>query len=210
MKLLLTGFEPFGGSKINPSELLIRRLAGERIGEFTVSSVLLPVDRIVGPEKLLERLKTLDPDAALCLGEAPGRAAVTIERIAVNLIDFGIPDNAGNQAVDEPVLPGEPAAYFSTLPVRECLQALLDAGIPTELSLSAGSYLCNQVFYHLLHYVAASNRQIPVGFIHLPSLPEQAAQQPRQVSSMSLETSLAAVRAVIACLSHMTRVEQAG
>jgi pyroglutamyl-peptidase len=210
MKLLLTGFEPFGGSKTNPSEQVIRRLAGERIGEFTVSSVLLPVDRFQGPEKMLGRLKALDPDAVLCLGEASGRATVAIERIAVNLVDFRIPDNAGNQVVDEAVLPGGPAAYFATLPVRESIQALLNAGIPAELSLSAGSYLCNQVFYHLLHYISGSGRQITAGFVHLPALPEQAAQQARPLPTMSFETSLAAVRTIIACLSQTMRMERAG
>lgn len=205
MQLLLTGFEPFGGSEINPSEQVARALDGQAAGAYTICAEILPVDRQRGPERLLAAVTRLQPDAVICLGEASGRAVVSLERVAINLLDYRIADNAGNQVVDQPVVDGGPAAYFATLPLRAILPAVLEAGVPAEVSLSAGTFLCNQVMYTLLHHLAHHSPGVPAGFIHLPALPEQAAQAGKGAPSMSLETSLRAVRAAIAAMPGPAR-----
>lgn len=197
MKLLITGFEPFGGSTVNPSAKVITALATNPPEGIVTVTQLLPVDCSLAPSTLINILSVEHPDGVICLGEASGRQAVSVERVAVNLLDFRIPDNAGIQKIDEAVIPGGPAAYFSTLPVRQISQAILDAHIPAELSLSAGSYLCNQVLYHLLHFITVSDWKIPAGFIHLPSLPEQAANKNGGIPSMCLETAYQAVLTAI-------------
>jgi pyroglutamyl-peptidase len=201
MKFLVAGFEPFGGSTINPSAQAAQALDGQVIGGARLAGTVLPVDGQLGPRRMLEALHDCRPDGVVCLGEASERAVLSIERVAINLRDYRIPDNSGRQVVDEPVVPGGPAAYFATLPVRKILQALLEAGIPAELSLSAGTYLCNQVMYHLLHDLAVNERKIPAGFIHLPALPQQAAGAPRPQPSMGLETTLAGIRTAIAVMT---------
>ena len=125
---------------------------------------------------MLKALEEAHPAAVLCLGEATRRPAISIERVAVNLLDFRIPDNAGAQITDQPIREDGPAAYFSTLPVRALLNALHGSKLPAELSLTAGSYLCNQIFYTLMHALAAQGSKVTAGFIHLPALPEQAAK----------------------------------
>jgi len=165
VKTLVTGFEPFGGSDRNPSAELITRLVGE------VITVVLPVEfdavRKLVPNLLAEHR----PTHVVCLGLSGCATGLTLERVAINLIDARIPDNAGEQPVDRPVVPGAPAARFSTLPVKAMLRAVQATGIPGELSLSAGSYVCNALFYHVLHAAAAFPRDIRprCGFIHVPS-----------------------------------------
>ena len=195
MKILLSGFEPFGGSAINPSAEVIRAIAGHAMAPFDLCTVLLPVTCDGGPVALVQAVDAVKPDAVLCLGQANGRNALSIERVAINLLDFAIPDNAGKTIIDEPVVPGGPAAYFTTLPARTLLVAIRKAGVPAELSLSAGAYLCNQVFYRLLHHIAVNALPIRAGFIHLPSLPEQVIDRPGP--SMGLETMVAGVRAAL-------------
>lgn len=193
-KILVTGFEPFGGSEFNPSQQVALALQGQTAGDSVITSAILPVDRDGGPRALLAEIEQRQPHAVVCLGEAARRPAVSVERIAVNLLDYRIPDNNGAQVTDLPVEPDGPAAYFSTLPVREIYEAILAAGIPVELSLSAGAFLCNQVFYTGRHYVSRQEKSIPLGFIHLPALPEQAAKAQAPYASMNLETSLRAIR----------------
>ena len=165
MKTLVTGFEPFGGFNRNPSAELITRLEGDAI------TVVLPVEfeavRKLIPDLLAEHC----PTHVVCLGLSGCATGLTLERVAINLIDARIPDNAGDQPVDRPVIPGAPAARFSTLPVKAMLRAVQATGIPGELSLSAGSYVCNALLYHVLHASAAFTRDIrPIcGFIHVPS-----------------------------------------
>ena len=197
MKLLLSGFEPFDGSAINPSEQVILRLEHYSLPGVELVRVVLPVDAARGPAALIEAFEENSPDVVLSLGEASGRSALSVERIAVNLMDFRIPDNSGASVVDQPIIPGGPAAFFSTLPIRLIVDRLREAGIPAELSLSAGAYLCNQVFYTMLHHLASRKLSIPAGFIHLPRLPAQVSTQKSSVPSMSLETSLAGVQRTI-------------
>ena len=176
MRLLLTGFEPFNHSSTNPSMQAVLRLAGCPPAGIELYTVILPVEHRRGPQELLRAIEAAGPEAVVCLGEA-GWEGLSIERVAVNLIDDTIPDNAGEQWVDQPVAPEGPAAYFTTLPARAMQQAILEAGVPVELSLTAGAFLCNQVAYTLMHYLATrgGSEIIPAGFIHLPQLPEQAA-----------------------------------
>ncbi|HTX78317.1 MAG TPA: pyroglutamyl-peptidase I [Longilinea sp.] len=199
---LLTGFEPFGGSSINPSEQVTHALDGEIIAGLKVAGAILPVDQQRAPEVLLKAIDDTHPAAVLCLGEATRRPVISIERVAVNLLDFRIPDNAGAQTSNQPVVENGPAAYFSALPVRALLDALQTADLPAELSLTAGSYLCNQIFYTLMHTLATQQSKIPGGFIHLPALPEQAAKLESPCPSMSLETDLKAIRLVIETISR--------
>jgi pyroglutamyl-peptidase len=197
LNVLVTGFEPFGGSQVNPSEQVICALRQIKIPGVALTTVLLQVHRRQGPRELIHSVQTVSPDAVLCLGEAAGRAAISIERIAVNLLDFRIPDNAGEQVVDEPVIPGGPAAYFTSLPVRKIQKAMEEKKIPSELSHSAGTYLCNQVLYYLLHHIATESLKTIAGFIHLPALPQQAALRPVLIPSMSLETALLGIHTAI-------------
>jgi len=197
MKILLTGFEPFDSSPINPSEAIIRALEDEAIPGVKLETAVLPVDLVRGPAALLHAVADAQPEAILCLGQASRRAVISIERVAVNLLDFRIPDNAGNQVEDQVIVPDGPAAYFTTLPVREIFETIKEHGIPAELSLSAGAYLCNQITYILLHHLRGQGLKLPTGFIHLPALPEQAAQMKGSVPSMSLETMIQGIRIAI-------------
>jgi pyroglutamyl-peptidase len=197
MQFLVTGFEPFGQSIINPSEQVVQQVAIAPFAGFQVATAVLPVHRTHGPETLLTAVQQTNPDAIVCLGEAGGRHAISIERVAVNLLDYGIADNDGQLVQDEPIAPDGPAAYFTTLPVRQLKQAVQAVGIPAELSLSAGAYLCNQVTYELLHFLAQQQLAIPAGFVHLPFLPQQAATRPRKHPSMALETMVTAVSTLL-------------
>lgn len=204
--VLLTGFEPFGGSMVNPSQMVIETLRSTGMEGVRLETVLLPVDYKKAPGILHRALDSIQPDIAICLGEASGRSRISIERVAVNLLDFRIPDNQGQTIEDEPVIPGAPAAYFTSLPHKHLLNGLLEEGIPAELSMSAGTYLCNQVCFFLMYHRALRGWEIPAGFIHLPSLPEQAAAMAAQgktnVPSMSLEVMVMGVRKVVEVLSQ--------
>lgn len=200
MRLLLTGFEPFGGSKVNPSEQVVCALAREKIAGIDLRTAVLPVDCARGPATLIRAVEESQPDAVLCLGEASRRIAISIERVAINLMDYRIADNAGNQIVDEPIVADGPAAYFVTLPVRAMIDAAHAAGVPAELSLSAGAYLCNQVAFSLLHHLSQKRSKIRAGFVHLPALPEQVSGHHPPIPSMGLETMVKGIRAVIGAI----------
>ena len=138
------------------------------------------------------------PDAVLCVGQASGRAALTPERAALNLRDASIPDNAGNRPVDEPVVPGGPAAYFTTLPVREMAEAIRRAGLPAAISSSAGTFVCNDLLYTLLYRIEREGLPIRCGFLHVPCLPEQAAEG---TPSLPLEDTVRGLAAAVAALT---------
>jgi len=197
VRLLLSGFEPFAGSPINPSQQLAEALAAERMDGVQINSLILPVDGALAPAALIAALDAQQPDAVISLGQATGRAVMSLERVAVNLLDYSIPDNTGKLIVDEPVVAGGPAAYFATVPVRAMLEAMRGAGVPAELSLSAGAYLCNQVLYAVLHHIAANRLPVRAGFIHVPALPQQVPPGTTRLPSMSLATMLTGVRAAI-------------
>ena len=198
MKLLLTGFEPFDGRSLNPSQLAVQQLVSEGLPGCEIVPVILPVIADIAPGLLLTRLEEVQPEVLLSLGLAGSRPVISIERIAINLLDFRIPDNAGRQLLDNPIVADGPAAYFATLPVRAMYEAVLAAGVPVELSLSAGAYLCNQVMYAALHLIAVRGWRIRAGFVHLPALPEMVTTRP--IPSMSLETMLTGLRAMLAVI----------
>ncbi|TXH72035.1 MAG: pyroglutamyl-peptidase I, partial [Lysobacteraceae bacterium] len=149
--VLLTGFEPFGGERRNPSWEAVRRLRGARIAGHRVVVARLPVAFADSLPVLRRALREYRPALTICIGQAGGRARISLERVALNLIDARIPDNTGAQPVDKPVVVDGPAAYFGSLPVKAMLVALDAAGFSAELSHSAGTYVCNQVFYGLMH-----------------------------------------------------------
>jgi pyroglutamyl-peptidase len=183
--ILITGFEPFGSHSINPSALAAEQLDGRTIAGYRVRTQLLPVDHAAAPAALLAALDRHRPTLTLSLGLAGGRQGLTVERVAINSLDFPLPDNAGAQVEDEPVLVGGPAAYFSSLPVRAIATRWRATGIPGAVSNSAGTYICNQVLYHALHHLQDAGTR--AGFIHLPYLPEQVVTERVAAGSMSLD-----------------------
>lgn len=191
--ILVTGFEPFGGEARNPSWEAARAVDGERVGGALLVARRLPC--VVGEvrQALAAAIDEVEPRLVLSLGLAGGRADVSIERVAINVIDARIPDNAGRQPVDEPVIEDGPAAYFSTLPIKALAQALRERGIPASISQSAGTYVCNAAFYGLMHLIATRRPALRGGFVHLPYLPEMAARHPG-APSLALDTLAEAIR----------------
>ena len=195
MKILVTGFEPFGGESRNPAAEILKALPSV-IGGAEIKKLLLPVVRWDAPNHLERIAGFEDPDVILSLGQAGGRAGVSVERVAVNLDDYRIPDNAGNQPQDEPIDPSGPDAYLCTLPVKKMVDAIREEGIPAEVSLSAGAFVCNHVFYCANRWMAGQGRGGKAGFIHIPYLPEQVTDKPN-MPSMSLHLSAIAVEKAI-------------
>ena len=172
MIALVTGFAPFGGDAINPSYEAVRRLPS-RIGNLEVIAAELPTSFARAPRKLRALIARVQPDIVLCVGLAADRDALCVERVAVNLCHARIPDNDGAQPAEKPVIGRAPAAYFSTLPVAEIVNALCGAGLRAEMSMSAGTFVCNRVFYGLMHDAAKHKRGkhgLRAGFVHVPAL----------------------------------------
>lgn len=184
-RILLTGFDPFGGETVNPSWEAARALHGRRIGGHRVVARQIPTEFAASLRLLKAALRETTPAIVLGVGQAGGRAQLSLERVAINLQDARIPDNTGAQPIDEPVIPGAPAAYFSTLPLKAMLAALHEAGLPAAISHTAGTYVCNHLAYAALHW-SAPKRRVRTGFIHIPWLPLQAASRPG-APSMALD-----------------------
>jgi pyroglutamyl-peptidase len=176
--LLLTGFEAFGddpsGQDLNPSAQVALALSGQRVGPWRIAGEVLPCVFGQAPRVLKKLIAEYQPEAVICLGQAGGRAAISIERIAINWDEAALPDNAGTVRSGQPILKTAPAAYFSTLPIHAMRDAVQKQGLPAEISSSAGQFVCNHVFFHLMNNLKKSKRNIPAGFIHVPYLPEQA------------------------------------
>jgi len=185
MKILVTGFAPFGGEEMNPAWEAVKRLPPTVAGAEIVRLEIPTVFAQCGPA-VEAAIQAHRPDAVLCVGQAGGRACVTVERVAVNLADAGIPDNAGAQPVDEPVRADGPAAYFATVPVKAMVENVRAGGIPCQLSNSAGTYVCNCVMYEVLHMAAVRYPGIRAGFLHVPYADEQAVVKPAGTPSASL------------------------
>ncbi|MBO1336313.1 pyroglutamyl-peptidase I [Streptomyces sp. VRA16 Mangrove soil] len=173
-RVLLTGFEPFGGASVNPSWEAARLVAAAPPDGLDVAAVRLPCVFGESIAALRSAVADVRPDLVVCLGQAGGRPGVTVERVAINLDDARIPDNAGAQPIDEPVVPGGPAAYFSSLPVKACVAAMRSAGVPAAVSHTAGTFVCNHVAYGLAHLLATELPGVRGGFVHVPWAPEQA------------------------------------
>ena len=171
-RVLLTGFGPFDGQAVNASSLAVREVAARWTGPVELEVRELPVSFRGARQQLRTAIAEVEPDLVVCVGEAGGRAAVGVERVAVNVIDARIPDNDGSAPVDVPVIAGAPAAFFSTLPVKACAAAVRDVGVPVEVSNTAGLYVCNATFYALQHLLA-SRPEVRSGFVHVPRTPAQ-------------------------------------
>ncbi len=190
-KLLITGFDPFGGESINPSWEAVRLLP-ERIGQYNIEKLQIPTVFQKAANIVIEKATEISPDVIICVGQAGGRKGVTPEVIGINLNEASIKDNEGNMPVNVPIVSDGPAAYFSTLPIRDMVKAVNDEGIACTLSYSAGAFVCNDVLYTLLHHYRNSTTR--VGFIHAPFLPEQAKEK---VPGMTLEDIVRALTAAI-------------
>ncbi|MCF4981321.1 pyroglutamyl-peptidase I [Pseudomonas gessardii] len=191
--VLLTGFEPFDQDPINPSWEAVRLLDGVQLQEgVTIVARQLPCAFATAGVCLDQLLAEHQPQLVIATGLGPGRSDISIERVAINLIDARIPDNLGVQPIDTAVIPEGPAAYFSTLPVKAMVKSVREAGVAASVSQTAGTFVCNQVFYHLQHALAGSG--VRSGFIHVPFLPGQGgAHQP----SMALATTVAGLRVAL-------------
>jgi pyroglutamyl-peptidase len=200
MKALVTGFEPFGGDRVNPSFEALARLP-RRLGALDLATSALPVAYGGALPALREAIAANAPDIVLCTGLAGGRAELSLERVAINIDDARIPDNDGSQPIDRPVIAGGPAAYFSTLPIKAAAAALREAGLPATVSNSAGTFLCNHVFYGLMHEAAlikqkTGGNRFRGGFLHVPYLPSQAARIPG-APSMALEQIVEGIEIIL-------------
>ena len=184
-KILLTGFEPFGGSTVNPSISACRRLEGKRVDGFEIVVEEIPLRFHEIRSAIEEHIARLDPAAVICTGQS-SRALISLERVAINIADARIPYNCGTHPVDERLNGEGPAAYFSALPLREILKAVKEAGVPVGISNSAGTFGCNQILYHLMDYRSRLGLEIPAGFIHVPCLPEQAINKSKPSMSLDL------------------------
>ena len=195
MKALVTGFEPFGGELVNPAHEALGRLPA-RLGALAIETRMLPAVFGEALDVLEEAVRAAAPDIVLCVGLAGGRAALSLERVAINIEDARIPDNKGRQSIDLPVVAGGPAAYFATLPIKAAAAELREAGLPAVVSNSADTFVCNHVFYGLMHLAATRRLDLRGGFLHVPYLPSQAARQ-EGAPSMALEDIVRGIEIVL-------------
>ena len=213
MKILVTGFDPFGGEKINPALETIKRLPDTILGAQIIK---LEIPTVVGKSlaKIKETVEKENPDAVLSIGQAGGRSEITVERIGINIDDCRIPDNEGNQPIDEPVVKGGPAAYFVTVPIKAIVENIKAHNIPASISNTAGTFICNHVCYGVAHLAAqrtAAGKPMKSGFIHIPFLPEQVIGKPALTPSMSLETIVSGItHALEAIIEHGSDIKVSG
>ncbi|TCS84198.1 pyroglutamyl-peptidase I [Tepidibacillus fermentans] len=199
-KLLLTGFEPFLEYPINPTEKIVKELNGKTVGHYQIFGHILPVDYKKAADELFNVFDQVKPDVVISLGLAAGRNRVTPERVAINCND-GPVDNQGNVLTDEEIVQDGPAAYFSTLPIRKMVQALQEVGLPSEISNTAGTYLCNHVMYSMLHKIAKEGLSVRAGFIHIPASHELAIKN-RSLPSWSHTQLVQAIETIIRVLDE--------
>ena len=197
--ILLTGFEPFGDSHINPSIEACKPLDGKDYNGYRVKvvEILLRFDEV--RPSLVKAIEKTKPSAVICTGQA-GSSMIRLERVAINVADARIAYNCGKQPVDEPIVDDGPVAYFSTLPLRKMLAAIEEEKVPVTISNSAGTFGCNHIFYDLMHYIEEEELGIPGGFIHVPSLPEQAIK--KQGPSMSLDLIVKALETAVKVIAE--------
>jgi len=196
MKALVTGFDAFGGDEVNPSSLAMHRLK-RQIGNLAIHTVELPTSYARSSIVLRGAIHEVQPDIVLGVGQAGGRAELCLERVAINVQDARIKDNDGKQPVDRPVVRDGPAAYFSTLPIKACVTEMRKAGLPAAVSNTAGTFVCNQVFYATMDMAAQHALGFRGGFLHIPYLPEQAARL-GGAPSMALDDIVRGIEIVLA------------
>ena len=192
MRILITGFEPFGKATLNPSGEIVKQISGDNI-----VTAILPVTYAQSAERLLALIAEHNPDVVICLGQAEGRTQITPEKVAINLDDARLPDNAGVQRSDVKILDNGPDAYFTTLPINKMVEAIKAAGVPASVSLSAGAFLCNHVFYVAQNKFAGN--KVRSGFVHVPLMDSQAPEFPG-LPTMPLDQMVTAVRAMLEVL----------
>ncbi len=198
MKILVTAFDPFGGASLNPAWEAVSRIPeewdGAQVARLQVPTVFGDAERAA-----LAEAERISADIILCIGQAGGRSSISVERVAINLDDAPIPDNRGNQPIDRPISENGAPAYFSSIPVKEIAEAIRQAGVPAELSCTAGTYVCNHLLYRVLEDSALHHPDRKCGFLHVPYLPEQVIHQSR-TPSMSLDTILKGLKAALAAI----------
>ena len=199
MKILLTAFTPFDGESINPA-LEAMKLLPDKVGNLEVLKLEVPTVFGKSTNLVLETIEREKPDFVLSIGQAGGRAEITPERIAINIDDAGIPDNEGNQPVDQPIYLDGENAYFSTLPVKAMVEAIKKEGRPAALSNSAGTYVCNHLMYSVLYYIQINALPIKAGFIHVPYIPEQTVEK-KDKPSLPLQDIVKGLKASIEAIS---------
>jgi len=193
--VLVTGFTPFGGESTNPSWEIVKALP-ETISGWTVERLKVPTEFGRAIDVTARAIDRHQPDIVLCFGQAGGRAGISVERVAINIDDARIADNAGRQILDQPVREGGPAAYFCTVPVKAMVAAITKAGIPAEVSNAAGTFVCNHLIYGVLHHIAFKGISCRAGFIHVPFLESQVTGRP-ETPSMALPTMIEGAKAAI-------------
>ena len=198
MKLLLTAFTPFDGEKINPA-LEAVKLVKDRIGNLLIVKLEVPTVFGKSIDTVREAIEREKPDFVLSIGQAGGRAEITPERVAINIDDARIPDNEGNQPIDEPIFPNGENAYFSTLPVKAMVEAIRKEGLPSSLSNSAGTYVCNHLMYGVLYYLD-KRPVIKAGFIHVPYIPEQTKNK-KEMPALELSEIVRGLEAAITAIA---------
>ncbi|MFD6439773.1 pyroglutamyl-peptidase I [Peribacillus sp. NPDC060186] len=191
-KVLLTGFEPFGGEKVNPSWEAVKQLHGEVIDDVTLVAEQIPTVFGKAVAVLEQLIQQHNPDIVICVGQAGGRLHITPERVAINMDDARIPDNQGNQPIDEPIADKGPVAYWSTIPIKRIVENMKESNIPASISHTAGTFVCNHIFYGLMDYITRTSSSIRGGFIHIPFIPEQTIN--KEAPSLSLETIVKGVK----------------
>lgn len=200
VRILVTAFEPFAGDTLNASLAAVRLLPA-RLGRAAITRATLPTEFGRSVERLTRLMERHRPALVLAVGEAGGRSELSVERVAINLDDARLPDNANAQPVDRPVIPGGPPAYFATLPIKAMVAAIRDLGLPGAVSNSAGTYVCNHLFYGLMHLAATRFPGLRAGFIHVPCLPAQAAARPGTPSMAAADTAQGLAAALGAALA---------
>jgi pyroglutamyl-peptidase len=195
--VLLTGFEAFGCERVNPSWQAVSQLAAREPAAYSLATVELPCVFDRSLPALRAAIREHRPDLVVCVGQAGGRPDVTPERVAANLVDARIPDNAGAQPLDAEAVPGGPVGYFTTLPVKACVAAIRQAGVPASVSHTAGTFVCNQVFYGLMHLIATEFPGLRGGFVHVPFSPEQVAAAGTAAPSLPVGACTDALAALV-------------
>lgn len=186
MKILVTGFDPFGGEKINPAIESVKRLP-DKILDAEIIKLEIPTVIGKSVDKIREKIKEVEPDVVLSIGQAGGRPDITVERVGINCDDCRIKDNEGNQPIDEKVVEDGPAAYFATIPIKAIVEHIKEGKIPASVSNTAGTFICNHVLYGVCHIKATEYPNMRTGFIHIPFLPEQVTDK-KNMPSMALDT----------------------
>lgn len=193
MKILVTGFDPFDKEKINPAWEAVKRLP-DTILDSEIIKLEIPTVQKKSVDKIKEAMDKYDPDVILSIGQAGGRYDISVERIGINIDDYRIKDNDGNQPVDNIIIKDAPAAYFSTIPVKKIVEGIKSIGIPASVSNTAGTFVCNHVLYSISHLIEGTNKQS--GFIHIPYTLEQVVEK-RDMPSMSTDTVVLALKKAI-------------